>query len=133
MFLLDTNVCVVLLRNSNRVVSERFVSVPLRNLSVCSVVKAELLYGAFRGDRPSESMAVTERFLQGMKSHPFDDECALTHARLRANLSRAGKPIGPHDLLIASIALAHDLTLVTHNLKEFRRVPDLKIEDWEAV
>jgi tRNA(fMet)-specific endonuclease VapC len=62
---------------------------------------------------------------------PFDDAAAEAYGRLRAELARRGTPIGPNDLMIAAIALAHDLTLVTHNTAEFSRVSGLRLEDWE--
>ena len=70
-------------------------------------------------------------FFAPLISLPFDDACAEEYGALRATLAAAGRPIGPNDLLIAATALAHDLTLVTHNLREFSRVAGLKIEDWE--
>jgi tRNA(fMet)-specific endonuclease VapC len=66
-----------------------------------------------------------------MKSLPFDDSCVDLYADIRSKLAAAGTPIGPIDTLIAAIALTHGVTLVTHNLAEFSRVPGLKIEDWE--
>ena len=97
-----------------------------------SVVKAELLYGTLRSTRMSENLALLDRFFAPFPSLPFDDACADRTARIRTDLARAGNPIGPYDLMIAGTALAHDLTLVTHNVGEFARVPGLAIEDWEA-
>lgn len=70
-------------------------------------------------------------FANSFRSLPFDDVAAEAYARVRRELDTKGTPIGPNDLLIASIALTNDLTLVTHNTKEFGRVPGLPIDDWE--
>jgi tRNA(fMet)-specific endonuclease VapC len=102
-------------------------------LAVCSVVKAGLFYGAQRSHNPTDSLAVQRQFLQPYCSLPFDDAAAEIAGSLRAQLAERGTPIGPYDLQIAAIALANDCTLVTHNVSEFGRLPDLAIEDWEAV
>ena len=70
-------------------------------------------------------------FLKQFQSLPFDDDAALIFGEVRAQLARIGRPIGPYDLQIAAIVLQHKLTLVTHNMAEFSRVPDLSCEDWE--
>ncbi|MFM6527514.1 MAG: PIN domain-containing protein, partial [Dolichospermum sp.] len=99
--------------------------------AVCSVVKLELFYGAMRSDNPDQIWAKVKRFLEVFISLPLDDISALNAGKIRAQLANLGTPIGYNDLLIASIALSHDLILVTHNTKEFLRVEGLKIEDWE--
>jgi tRNA(fMet)-specific endonuclease VapC len=71
------------------------------------------------------------RFSEPFSSLPFDDDAAEVYGRIRTQLEKSGKPIGPNDLLIAAIAIAHDATLVTHNTGEFSRVEDLRYEDWE--
>jgi tRNA(fMet)-specific endonuclease VapC len=73
-----------------------------------------------------------QRFLSLFVSLPFDDRAAEHYGRIRADLANAGMPIGGNDLLIAAIALTHNLSIVTHNVKEFGRVTSLQIEDWEA-
>jgi tRNA(fMet)-specific endonuclease VapC len=70
--------------------------------------------------------------LDPFRSLPFDDASAEVYGRIRAQLGAQGNLIGPNDLLIASIALANNLTLVTHNTREFSRIPELRIEDWVA-
>ncbi|MFZ1754029.1 MAG: type II toxin-antitoxin system VapC family toxin [Caldilineaceae bacterium] len=102
------------------------------DIVVCSVVKAELVYGAQRSHDPQRSLAVQRQFLLPYRSLPFDDAAADIAGLLRAQLAQVGTPIGPHDLQIAAIALAHGCTLVTHNTREFSRVPDLLLADWET-
>jgi tRNA(fMet)-specific endonuclease VapC len=101
-------------------------------VAVCSVVKAELFYGAMRSRDPKKTLAGQQAFLQPYISLPFDDLAAMEYSRIRADLAAAGAPIGPYDLQIGAIALANGLTLVTHNTREFGRVNGLSIEDWET-
>lgn len=74
-----------------------------------------------------------QEFLNRFVSLPFDDEATLVYGRIRAQLAALGTPIGPYDLQIAAIAIAHNLILVTHNTAEFSRVDELLIEDWELL
>jgi len=102
-------------------------------IAVCSIVKAELFYGAMKSSNPAKVLAEQRRFLDQFVSLTFDDQAAESYGTMRAYLARQGKPIGPNDLLIAAIALARGVILVTHNTGEFSRVPNLIIEDWEAL
>jgi tRNA(fMet)-specific endonuclease VapC len=95
-------------------------------------VVAELLYGAYRSARPGQTLSQVQTFCGPFLSLPFDDRAAAEYARIRAHLASLGNVIGPNDLMIAAIALAHGLTLVTHNVAEFRRVPGLTVEDWQG-
>lgn len=99
-------------------------------VGLCSVVKAELPHGARRSDGVAENLSQLTRFFEPFASLAFDDRAAEHYGLIRADLERAGNLIGPNDLLIAAIALAHDLTLVTANTGEFCRVAGLKVEDW---
>jgi tRNA(fMet)-specific endonuclease VapC len=130
-YLLDTNVCIRFLNGLAPRVLQRLQALQPVEVVVCSVVKAELLYGAQRSRDPARSLAIQMRFLQPYHSLPFDDTAADLAGNLRAQLAEKGTPIGPYDLQIAAIALANRCTLVTHNIREFGRVPDLAIEDWE--
>ncbi|MCA9438876.1 MAG: type II toxin-antitoxin system VapC family toxin [Candidatus Omnitrophica bacterium] len=131
MYLIDTNVCVASLRGKNPTLRVKLESIPDTEIFICSIVKAELIFGAIRSQDPEKNLKKLTDFESDFRSLPFDDDAAEVHARLREHLSRQGNLIGPHDLMIASIALANGLTLVTHNLREFERVPDLVVEDWE--
>ncbi len=99
---------------------------------LCTVVLAELLYGALRSRDVAKNLADVRNFIVGFSSLGFDTAAAEEYARVRADLAAKGTPIGPNDLLIASIALAHGLTLVTHNTVEFSRVTGLVLEDWQT-
>ena len=102
---------------------------PLRAL--CSVVKAELLFGAQRSGRIEANLQRLKLFFEPLQSLPFDDDCAEHYALIRADLQARGQLIGGNDLLIAAIARSHNVTLVTHNTGEFSRVSGLRLEDWE--
>ena len=102
------------------------------NVKLCSVVKAELLYGASRSNNEVAARTKLELFFAAYESFPFDDLAAVEYGRLRGTLVVAGTPIGPNDLMIAAIALSRQLTLVTHNTRELSRVAGLVIEDWES-
>ena len=131
-YLLDTNVCIGYLSGRAPGVLERLRSLPRSDVAVCSVVKAELFYGAARSTDPERSLAAQRQFLGQFASLDFDDRAAEVAGRIRAVLARRGEPIGPGDLQIAAIALANGLTLVTRNVREFSRVEELVVEDWEA-
>lgn len=131
MYLLDTNVCIRLLNEAHPSVQQHFRSLAPADIALCSVVKAELLFGARRSARVEENLQRLKRFFAPLNSLPFDDLCAEHYALIRADLLSQGKPIGPNDLLIAAIARAYDAVLVTHNTGEFGRVIGLRMEDWE--
>lgn len=132
MYLLDTNACIRILNGTSPSLAERLRFIPRSQLRLSSVVKAELLYGARKSSRVAENMRLLERFFDSIASLPFDDGCAGEYGLLREELERAGTPIGANDMLIAATARAHHAILVTHNVREFSRVADLRLEDWEA-
>lgn len=130
-YLLDTNTCIRYLNGRSLGIMRRLATLSPNDICVCSVVKAELFYGAARSQNPTRALSVQQAFLAPLASLPFDDHAAEHYGRIRAHLQVQGTPIGPNDLLIASIARANDLTLVTHNTREFGRIVGLRIEDWE--
>lgn len=99
---------------------------------VCSVVRAELLFGARKSNRVEQNLALLFRFFAPFAGAPFDDGCAEHYALLRADLERSGRPIGANDLMIGAIARAHDAVLVTANTGEFQRIVGLRVENWET-
>ena len=133
MYLLDTNACIRVLNGSSAPLIARLRSHTPSEIRVSSVTRAELVYGARRSARVAENLRVLASFFAPLLSLPFDDACAEQYGALRATLAAARRPIGPNDLLIAATALAHDLTVVTHNVREFSRIAGLKIEDWERM
>lgn len=132
MYLLDTNACIRILNRSSEPLIARLEGTPPTQISLCSVVKAELLFGARRSAFVEKNLRLLDEFFEPMTSLPFDDRCAAEYGAIRADLERSGTPIGPNDLLIAASARAHDLVLVTHNIREFSRVQGLRFQDWET-
>lgn len=131
-WLLDTNVCIRLLKGPDSPVRRRLASVPRREVVLCSISKAELYYGAYRSTRREANLAALRRFFQEFGTLAFDEKCEEVYGVIRAQLASAGTPIGPNDLLIAAVALANEATIVTHNTAEFARVRGLRSEDWES-
>jgi tRNA(fMet)-specific endonuclease VapC len=131
-YLLDTNVCVEFLRGRNPRLIARFVSVPQSDKFLCPVVQAELYFGAYKSAQPQNNLTTLQAFFARFPVLPFDEVAAQAYGAIRADLTRRGSLIGPYDMQIAAIALAHGATLVTHNTAEFSRVSGLQLDDWEV-
>jgi tRNA(fMet)-specific endonuclease VapC len=129
-YLLDTNVWIKILKGKNPLLIDRFTKIDHSELAVCSTVRAELMHGAEKSSNvPRRRLDVTE-LLARVTSLPFDDPCANTNGVIRHSLENRACIIGPYDSRIAAIALVHDLTLVSGNVNEFKRVHGLRVEDW---
>ncbi|HVV83799.1 MAG TPA: type II toxin-antitoxin system VapC family toxin [Kofleriaceae bacterium] len=129
-WLLDSDVCIAFLNGADAGVRDRLLAARPDELRLCAVVKAELLYGARHSAKVVDNLRKLERFFAPFESLPFDDDAAEWYGTIRAQLRREGSPIGGNDLLIAAIARAADVTLVTRNQQEFRRIPGLRVETW---
>jgi tRNA(fMet)-specific endonuclease VapC len=127
--LLDTNIWIAVARGEPGPVA-RLRSLRRSAVASCSIVRAELLFGARKSRRVSENIEGFHRLLEPFVSLPFDDVAAGHYGLIRATLERAGTPVGANDLLIGSIALAHDCLLVTRNSREFERIVGLRVEAW---
>lgn len=131
-YLLDTNACIRVLNGSSPKVVGQLEKLYPADVAISAVVKAELAYGARKSRHVAANLRLVDAFFEPFICLPFDDRAADVYGSIRADLEREGRPIGPNDLLIAATALAHSLTLVTHNTSEFNRVPGLSIADWES-
>lgn len=131
-YLLDSNVCIRYLNARSPFIRQRLQQIDTDKIALCSVVKAELFYGAMKSNNPQQTLAKQQEFLNIFISLPFDDLAAMIYGEIRASLAALGTPIGSNDLQIAAITLAHNLILVTHNTGEFKRIVGLTIEDWET-
>ena len=127
--MLDTNVCINLLRGKNREIVRRLKR-HKNEIAISTIALAELQHGVFKSSTPSLNLNTVLDFCTPFEILPFDASAAETYGRIRASLERAGTPIGPLDTLIAAHALSIDCTLVTSNEDEFRRVADLAVENW---
>jgi tRNA(fMet)-specific endonuclease VapC len=130
--LLDTNTCIFLLNQANPAVRTQFEARSPSDIALCSIVKAELLFGAYRSKRVDANRQRLGAFFAPLHCFGFDDDCAEHYALIRADLMAQGQPIGPNDLMIAATARANDAILITNNTKEFSRVAGLRLEDWTA-
>lgn len=131
MYLIDTNVCIKYLNGKSENIVNRFSELSPDEIYICSPVRGELFAGAYKSKSFQKTYDKLITFLQVFPSLPFDDKASEMFGKIRANLETIGQPIGPYDLQIASIALSNDLLLITHNMNEFSRIKELKIEDWE--
>ncbi|WP_319560698.1 type II toxin-antitoxin system VapC family toxin [Marispirochaeta sp.] len=129
-FYLDTNICIYFLKGMYKSVRTRLLEKHPDEIKICSIVKAEILYAAGKSIRKDENLKKIEEFLLPFEIVPFGDSESVSYAGIRSDLEKRGEIIGPNDLLIASTVLANNGILVTHNVKEFSRVRDLRIEDW---
>ena len=130
MYLLDTNVCIYFMKNKYPELTQKFLSCNPSDLMLSSVTVFELEYGAEKSKWSAQTRQKLAMFLAPFDIAPFTADDAITAGKLRGFLEKKGMPIGPYDLQIASQALSRGITLITHNVGEFSRVPNLKIEDW---
>ena len=133
MILLDTNTCIYIINNRPPNVLERFRKYKAGEVGISSIAASELAYGVAKSGSAKNRKAL-DMFLAPMQILPFDSQCLWFYADLRTSLEKQGLSIGPMDTLIAAQALSIDGTLVTNNIKEFMRVPKLKLDNWfEAI
>jgi len=129
-YLLDTNICIFIINHRPQQTRERFARVRAGDIAISSVTLSELQYGVAKSANPAKNQNALRHFLIPLEVLPYTAAAAEEYGRLRRHLEPTGQPIGPMDLMIAAHALALNLTLVTNNLREFQRVPTLRVEDW---
>lgn len=132
MYLLDTNICIYVMKNSYPALTQKVLSHAPSDLCISSITVFELEYGASKsncGDKTRQNM---QMFLAPFNIIDFDSKDAASTGFIRGYLEKQGSPIGPYDVQIAGQAVSKSLTLVTHNVGEFSRVPRIKVEDWAA-
>lgn len=128
-YLLDTNTCIYAMKRWSAVIG-RMQALSPDDVSISAVTLAELWFGARKSSRPERTRESVDTFLRPIAVLPFDRAAAEAYSEVRWTLERRGRPIGERDLMISAIARAGSLTVVTHNVREFRRVPNLNVEDW---
>jgi tRNA(fMet)-specific endonuclease VapC len=129
-YLLDTDICIYLLRGKAPNVVERLREVSLDEIGTTAITVAELRFGALRSTKPRDNTVRVEQFIAPLARVPFDDLAALHFARIKTDLSAIGQLIGAMDMLIAATTLAARATLVTNNVREYQRVRSLRVENW---
>jgi tRNA(fMet)-specific endonuclease VapC len=130
LYLLDTNTCIYFLNRSSERIISQFKKYSPSEIMLSSITVAELFYGAEKSKARKKNWAVVEDFVSNFDIVPFDEKSCQTYAKTRALLEKSGVPIGPMDLLIASITIANNSILITNNIKKFRRIKGLKLENW---
>lgn len=130
MYLLDTNTCIYFLKNSFSALTQKLLDTDPSELFISSITVFELTYGAEKSKWGEKNRQKLAMFLAPFTILPFDSEDAMVAGRIRGALEQHGTPIGPYDVQIAAQALAKGLTVLTHDMKEFQRVLDIKVEDW---
>lgn len=129
-YLLDTDTCVAIIRKRPARVLQRLQQQHPGTVGVSAITVAELSVGAAKSAQPEQNAAALAQFLLPLDVYAFDYGAAQTYGQVRAELERQGTPIGSMDLLIAAHALSLDLTVVTHNIRHFDRIPNIRLEDW---
>ena len=129
-YLLDTNICIYLLRGGYPNIEKRLIMCRSDEVVLSSIVASELMYGAENSQNREKNLRQLSAFLSGFTILPYGAESLEPYGQIRAYLRRRGQPIGAADTFIAAQAVAHNLILVTNNEKEFNRVPNLRIENW---
>ena len=132
MFLIDTNICIYFIKKKPPEVVAKIKSYQPYQIKVSAITVAELEYGVSKSKSVEKNRNVLLKFLSSFEILPFDDQDAEIYGRIRAYLERDGKVIGPLDMQIAAQAVCKDLILVTNNVKEFERVPNLSVENWTS-
>jgi tRNA(fMet)-specific endonuclease VapC len=128
--LLDTNVCIELIRRRSGRVLARLGRCRVGSVGISSITLGELCYGAARSADPRKNLQALTQFCAPLHIASFDDRAAVSYGQVRSDLERAESPVGPLDTLIAAHAMALSAVLVTDNEREFRRVRGLQIENW---
>lgn len=128
-YMLDTNICIYVIKNYPPKLRERFNRLA-EQLCLSSISLGELYYGAEKSARRLENLQAVEHFSARLEVLPFSVKAAANYGQIRAELERLGKPVGSHDMLIGAHARAEGLIVVTNNLREFKRVPGLRAENW---
>lgn len=129
-YMLDTNICIYLIKKKPLNVMDKFMQIDINDISISSVTLSELAYGVEKSSMPERNRNALGLFLENIEVIDFGYEEALVYGNVRAELEKQGEPIGAYDTMIAAHALCNDLILVTNNLREFKKVKNLSLENW---
>jgi tRNA(fMet)-specific endonuclease VapC len=130
-YIFDTNVCIQILKGKSPKLKNKLQNISNSEVSIPSVVKFELFYGAYKSNNPDKSLSMIKGFASMFEIINFTSEIAEHCGQIRATLEKVGTPIGPYDLIIAATAISENLILVTNNTREFERVNNIQLEDWQ--
>lgn len=128
--MLDTNICIYLIKQKPASVLTHFEQYQLGEIAISSITVAELQFGVSNSQKQQQNQTAFDLFLAPLEIVDFDVRAARVYGRIRTHLTKQGTPIGAYDMLIAAHAQSLDVTLVTNNLREFSRIPNLRLENW---
>ncbi|MDJ0635914.1 MAG: type II toxin-antitoxin system VapC family toxin [Xenococcaceae cyanobacterium MO_188.B29] len=129
-FLLDTNICIYIIKQKPPKVLQKFKTYKVGDIAISSITVAELEFGVHKSQFPERNRQALTQFLSPLRIVDFDINAANVYGKLRAKLEQQGTPIGALDTLIAAQALSLEITLITNNVREFERISDLKLDNW---
>ena len=129
-WMLDTDTCIAIIKRQPETVIKKLRGKSIGQVGVSSVTLSELAFGSEASARPDQNLEALREFLLPLEIAPYDETSAFQYGSVRTRLKKKGRPIGALDTMIAAHALALDVTLVTHNTKEFGQVEELRLEDW---
>ena len=129
-FMLDTNICIYLIKRRSERIIENLKKHTAGEIGISSITLAELQYGVAKSQHKKQNRIALEEFVLPLEIAPFDEKAAETYGLIRSQLEKTGKPIGSLDTLIGAHALCLGVTLVTNNVREFKRIKSLKVVDW---
>ena len=130
--MLDTNICIYIIKQQPVAVLKRFIEYQVGDIGISSITLSELRYGVAKSTHQEKNTEALDEFITPLEVVSFDEEAAHVYGDIRANLEKAGTPIGSMDMLIAAHAVSLGIPLVTNNTREFIRIPALNIIDWLA-
>lgn len=128
--MLDTNICIYIIKQQPAAVLKHFLEYQVGDIGISSITLSELRYGVAKSKHREKNAKALDEFIIPLDIVSFDEEAALAYGDIRANLEKAGTPIGAMDMLIAAHAMSLGVTLVTNNTREFSRIPGLGVVDW---
>ena len=129
-FLLDTDICIYIIKRKPQQIVQRFNTLRPSDIGISAITVAELEYGAQKSQKPEQNRAALQQFLIPLEILVFDPQAAQAYGTIRADLERKGQVIGSLDMLIAAQAQSQGIILVTNNVREFSRIPNLRVENW---
>jgi tRNA(fMet)-specific endonuclease VapC len=128
--MLDTNICIYIIKNKPKSVIEKFKNYNIGDISLSSITISELYYGVYKSNYVQKNLLALEQFLQPFNIVEYDLKASIEYGKIRATLEKQGNIIGGLDMQIAAHAKSLDMTLITNNTKEFLRVENLVIDNW---
>ncbi len=129
-YLIDTNICIYIMNKRPVAVIKKFKQFELGEIGISTITVSELQYGIVKSKYRQKNEVRLEEFLTPLEILTYDQTAARVYGDIRFQLEKLGQPIGPFDLLIAAQAISQDLVLITNNVKEFKRIKKLKVENW---